>query len=86
MAAAISRCGSTWAKFHKHLPSLTNRNLPLMLKGRTATIRIVIDSTHDTYHEKLKRYTIRNVPIAIFTSAFCAISKCIYFGTEQHRF
>ena len=52
MAAAISRCGSTWAKFRKHLPSLTNRNLPLMLKGRTATIRIVIDSTHDTYHEK----------------------------------
>ena len=34
MAAAIARCGAAWAKFRQHLPLLTDRSLPLKLKGR----------------------------------------------------
>ena len=32
--AAITRCKSAWAKFRQQLPLLTNRNLPLLTRGR----------------------------------------------------
>ena len=32
--AAITRCKSAWGKFRQLLPLLTNRNLPLLTRGR----------------------------------------------------
>ena len=32
--AAVTRCKSAWGKFRQLLPLLTNRNLPLLTRGR----------------------------------------------------
>ena len=49
--AAVTRCKSAWGKFRQLLPLLTNRNLPLLTRGRvySTCVRSVILHAAETW-------------------------------------
>ena len=59
--AAITRCKCAWGKFHQLLPLLTNRQVPLLTKGKvySSCVRSVMLHAAETW--AMKAYTLNRL-------------------------